>query len=227
MPLLAAENPKIAENLSQMALRLRLDEEFLSQQIDSTALPTVESLKTMPKALRSRHLEAFLKISGVREPEDAHIAMAEALVFSERPSAKASFPGGVTIARNYNRLDVTADTDALEETLLPCPGEIRLDSFRIICSPSEEALDMPDAFTVSPVGAITVRSRLSGDSIRRAGGSKSLKKLFIDRKIPAHRRPYTMVVADERGVLGVGGIGANVDRLATELPAMQIRLEPL
>jgi hypothetical protein len=61
MPLLVEENPKIAENLSQMALRLRLDEEFLSQQADSTVLPTVESLKTMPKALRSRALEAFLK----------------------------------------------------------------------------------------------------------------------------------------------------------------------
>ena len=59
MPLLAAENPKIAENLSQMALRLREDEDFLSLQMDSTALPTVESLKTMPKALRSRCLGAL------------------------------------------------------------------------------------------------------------------------------------------------------------------------
>ena len=47
MPLLTAENPKIAENLSQMALRLRLDEEFLSRQINSTALPSVETLKTV------------------------------------------------------------------------------------------------------------------------------------------------------------------------------------
>ena len=49
MPLLVRENPKIAENLSQMALRLRLDEEFLAQQTNSTALPTVESLKPCPR----------------------------------------------------------------------------------------------------------------------------------------------------------------------------------
>ena len=54
MPLLKNENPRIAENLSQMALRLRLDEEFLSEQANSTTLPPVESLKRMPKALHRR-----------------------------------------------------------------------------------------------------------------------------------------------------------------------------
>ena len=68
MPLLTRENPKIAENLSQMALRLRLDEEFIAGQVNSADLPPVETLKTMPKALRSRTLECFLKASGVKEP---------------------------------------------------------------------------------------------------------------------------------------------------------------
>ena len=227
MPLLAAENPKIAENLSQMALRLRLDEEFLSQKTNSTTLPAVESLKTMPKALRSRHLEAFLKVSGVKEPEDAHIAMAEALVFSDKPSAKASFPGGVTIARNYDRLEALTDTDFLEEIQLPCPGEVQLPGLRIVCRPSEEILDTPDAFTVSPVGAITVRSRRSGDSIRRPGGSKSLKKLFIDRKIPAAQRQRIPVVCDGEGILGVYTIGKNLERTAIEKNVVTIRFEKI
>ena len=225
MPLLTCENPKIAENLSQMALRLRMDEEFLSQQIDSTALPSVESLKTMPKALRNRALEVFLKQSGVREPEDAHIAMAEALVFSDKPSAKASFPGGVTIARSYDRLEVLGESDVLEETRLYCPGELLIDCFRITCLPAEEDLDKPDAFTVYPTGEIRLRSRRSGDSIRRSGGSKSLKKLFIDRKIPASRRNRIPVVCDDRGILGVYSIGKNLERTVTEQNAVTIRFE--
>ena len=227
MPLLAAENPKIAENLSQMALRLRLDEEFLSQQTNSTALPPVESLKTMPQALRSRHLEAFLQRSGVREPEDAHIAMAEALVFSDKPSAKASFPGGVTIARSYDRLEALGDTDALEEILLPCPGQVELSGLQIICSPAGEMLDTPDAFTVSPAGDIKVRSRKSGDSIRRPGGSKSLKKLFIDRKIPASQRQQIPVVCDEAGILGVYSIGKNLERSDISKNTVTIRFEKI
>ena len=224
MPLLAAENPKIAENLSQMALRLRLDEQFLSEQIDSTALPTVETLKTMPEALRSRALEAFLKKSGVREPEDAHIAMAEALLLSDRPSARASFPGGITIAREYDRLVCLPQREALQETVLPCPGEICLPGLRITCEPAAERISTPEAFTVCPSGEIRIRSRRSGDEIRLSGGSKSLKKLFIDRKIPAARRQQIPVVCDDAGILGVYTIGANWDRTVGET-AVTIRFE--
>ena len=224
MPLLVRENPKIAENLSQMALRLRLDEEFLAQQTNSTALPTVESLKTMPQALRSRALERFLKESGVKEPEDAHIALAEALLFSEKPSARASFPGGVTIVREYDRLVCLPATEALAETLLPCPGEILLPGLRVTCEPASECLNTPEAFTVCPEGEIRLRPRRSGDSIRLSGGSRSLKKLYIDRKIPAAQRRQIPVVCDAAGILGVYTIGANLDRISGENPVL-IRFE--
>ena len=224
MPLLAKENPKIAENLSQMALRLRLDEEFLSAQANSTALPGVESLKNMPKALRNRALENFLKENGVKEPEDSHIALAESLVFSDRPSARASFPGGITLARNYDRLEVLNGERELEEVILPCPGEVLLPGLRVSCVPAEESINTPDAFTVSAVGTIRVRCRKSGDSIRMSGGSKSLKKLFIDRKIPAARRQQIPVVCDDAGILGVYTIGANWDRTGGKNP-VTIRFE--
>lgn len=225
MPLLAQENPKIAENLSQMALRLRRDEEFLSEQVGSTTLPPVESLKTMPQAIRSRWLEAFLKQSGVREPEDSHLAMAESLVFSDKPSARACFPGGVTIARNYDRLEALTKKEELTETLLPCPGEVYIPGFRVTCTPAAEILQTPDAFTVSAVGEIKLRQRKSGDSIRLSGGSKSLKKLFIDRKIPAAQRQQIPVVCDEAGILGVYSIGANWERTAQNKNAVTIRFE--
>ncbi len=224
MPLLVQENPKIAESLSQMALRLRLDEEYLSAQVNSAALPTVESLKTMPKALRSRALEVFLKENGVKEPEDAHITLAEALLFSDKPSARACFPGGVTLAREYDALVCLPQTEELKETILPCPGEVLLPGLRVTCQAAAEHVNTPEAFTVCPVGEIRLRPRKSGDHIRLSGGSKSLKKLFIDRKIPAARRQQIPVVCDDAGILGVFSIGASWDRRVGEKPVM-IRFE--
>ena len=61
MPVLQEENPKIGENLSKMALRLRLDEEYLARQSAFVTPPDVHTLRTLPKALRSRALETFLK----------------------------------------------------------------------------------------------------------------------------------------------------------------------
>ena len=76
-----------------------------------------------------------------------------------------------------------------------------------------------------PVGKISIRPRQTGDKIRLSGGSKSLKKLFIDRKIPAADRERIPVVCDETGILGVYSIGVNLDRAAQTLPAVTIRFE--
>ena len=225
MPLLREENPRLAENLSRMALRLREDEQCLSNQSDFETLPTVESLKAMPPALRSRALEKFLKQNGVKEPEDKHIGAAEALLYSDKPSARAALPGGVTVARRYDRLEVLREQNALEETVLACPGETEAGGYRIAVKTASEFRNGPDTFTVCPVGDLILRSRRTGDEIRLSGGSKSLKKLFIDRKIPAADRDRIPVICDEQGILGVYGLGVHQDRAANEFPAMTITIE--
>ena len=225
MPLLTKENPKLAENLSQMALRLREDEILLSHQANFETLPGVESLKNMASPLRCRCIEKFLKENGVREPEQTHIHQVEALLYSDKPSARASLPGGVTVARQYDALTVLTQGVQLERTLLNCPGVTQIPGLRITCQAADTLVNTPDTFTVVPQGEVFLRSRRSGDRIRLSGGSKSLKKLFIDRKIPADRRDKIPVVCDERGILGVYQIGTNLDRASENLPAVTIRFE--
>lgn len=225
MSLLAAENPRIAENLSQMALRLREDEACLSQLSRYETLPEVETLRTLPCAVRSRMLERFLKENGVREPEDVHIAQAEALVFSDSPSASAAFPGGVTLSRQYGHLTANPTGEAFTPVTLTCPGNAEAAGIRITCEPARELAQSENLLTVCPTGKISIRPRQTGDKIRLSGGSKSLKKLFIDRKIPAAVRERIPVVCDETGILGVYSIGVNLDRAAQILPAVTIRFE--
>lgn len=225
MPLLAAENPRIAENLSQMALRLREDEACLSQLSHYETLAEVETLRILPSAVRSRMLERFLKENGVREPEDVHIAQAEALVFSESPSASAAFPGGVTLSRQYGHLTANPTGEAFTPVTLTCPGSAEAAGIRISCEPARELAQSENLLTVCPSGKISIRPRQTGDKIRLSGGSKSLKKLFIDRKIPAAVREQIPVVCDEIGILGVYSIGVNLERAAQILPAVTIRFE--
>ena len=222
MPLLKQENPKLAENLSAMALNLRQDEAVLAS-LTGEELPDVDALREMPAALRSRALEGFLKRSGVKEPEQVHISQAEKLVFSDNPSARASFPGGVTVTRCYNRLEVAQVQEELPETVLTCPGEVLLGEYRCVCTPAETAENDEYTFTVVPQGTMVLRSRRSGDAIRLSGGTKQLKKLFIDRKIPAARRPGIPVLCDDRGILGVCGVGADLDRQANQMGAVTVR----
>ena len=226
MPLLTRENPRLAENVSSMAMRLRQDEAQLQQLAEQEQLPRIHRLQAMSPALRSRVLENFLKQSGVREPEAEHIALCEALVFSDNPSAEAHFPGGITIHRNYEQLEIRQDTPCLPITVLDPNGSTLLPEFNltVTCCSAEEIVNTSDTFTVCPRGALFLRSRESGDAIRLPGGTKLLKKLFIDRKIPAHQRSLIPVICDDAGILAVGGIGVNLDRSAEALPAVCIHL---
>lgn len=227
MPMLKEENPRLAENLSAMALRLRQDEEALSEMSKMQEPGSISALQAMSPAQRCRALETFLKENGVKEPEAEHLSLAERLVFSNKPSAMANFPGNVTIARKYDRLYRCVTSEALETMQLPVPGVLELPQFglRVICKHAEQIENGPDVMTVVPKGEICLRHRMPGDEIRLPGGTKSLKKLFIDRKIPSAERDRIPVVCDEEGILGVWKLGVNTVRQAEVLPAVQIRFE--
>lgn len=227
MPLLKGENPRISENLSRMALRLRLDEACLSEELPVD--PTVSQLREMHPARRSRCLEKILMESGFSEPEDSHISLMESLVFSDKPSARANFPGDLVIGRSYEQLEIQGGENPLPDQELSCPGTLEFPrlGLRVVCTPALELKKKYDCFTVFPQGKILVGPRRPGDAIHLSGGTKSLKKWMIDHKIPASRRMHIPVIRDERGILGAYGIGADLDRLAADLPAVELRFETI
>lgn len=224
LPLMRTENPRIGENLSAMALLLRQDEACLQAMIPEEQVPDVSRLKAMEPALRRRALERFLKAQGVREPEQIHILQAEQLLYHWSPSAAMQFPGGVTIGRQYDRLVRLECAPELPETRLSVPGETCIGGKRFVSEYATDLEERPGSVLVCPVGALTVRSRRSGDTMRLPGGTRSLKKMYIDRKIPASQRAAVPVLADDRGVLAVFGIGTDIRFHPDSLPAVRITL---
>lgn len=214
MPLLKQENPSLSQNLSAMALRLRQDEQALTAAANKNHTDDVNELRAMEPAIRSRVLRNLLLDAGVKEPEESHIAAVEKLVFSQNPSASAVFPGGVVMARNYDTIKTVEGKNAITEQGITCPGVYEISGLKLTLSPNESMERTKDSFAFTPKGKMVLRSRKTGDSIRLLGGTKSLKKLFIDEKIPAGQREAVPVLADEAGVLAVIGIGGNLDRLS-------------
>ena len=225
VPRLKKENPSLSQNLSAMALRLRQDEEALDAIARDKYTNKVTDLLKLHPAIRSRVLAKLLVNAGVKEPEAAHIAALESLLISPKPSAKAEFPGSVTVARNYDVLEAAQKREDIPVQELT--DSLCVAGYRISCKPNAQTEQTPASFGVLPQGKIVVRSRQEGDTIRLNAGTKSLKKLFIDKKIPAAVRNTIPVIADDAGVLGVAGIGANVDRLSTDTNAVRITIEKL
>lgn len=224
MPLLRRENPRIGENLSELALGLRLDEAYLRGQLPAE-FPGVAQMQTMAPALRRRLLERFLKENGVREPEQTHILQLETLVFHWNPSVSMQFPGGITIGRQYDQLVRLCEPAALPARQLACPGRTEIPELggAVLCDQAQSLEPENGFYFVRPQGTLILRCRASGDEITLPGGTKSLKKLYIDRKIPASRRGLVPVLADDRGVLAVLGLGVDENRRVRDLPAVRVR----
>lgn len=229
LPLLEKENPRFSENTTQMAMRLLQDEEYLSFQGQILDCSDVTALRNAPVSLRRRAISRFLIDCGVREPESRHIRQVERLIYSDNPSAAACLPAGIVVCRQYLTLGVLQSDKS--EWEIPLPAGTSIDfpdlNLRVTCRVSTEILLHKDCFSVESKGNIVLRSRKQGDSLRLAGGTKSLKKFMIDKKIPASLRGQIPVVADDDGILGVYQIGANLDRIAEKTPNYQISFEQL
>ncbi len=212
LPLLKQENPSFSVNTSAMALRLRQDEQAL-ESLAAEGPASVAWLRSQSPAVRSRALSRFLRQWGVKEPETRHIALAESLVFSPNPSAWGYFPGNVWIRRSYDRLEKGEGPCQSFCYSLQGSGELPLAEAGLLLkiSPAQCWENSPARFTVPALDGVVVRSRQAGDRLRTSGGTKSLKKAFIDKKIPAHLRGSIPVVAQGDRVLGVWGLGANLD----------------
>jgi len=223
MPLLRQENPSIAPGLSAAAQRIRQDAALLDCLAAELDERDVAALREAPGPLRRRAIERLLRENGFPEPSASHIAQAEAVVFSEKPSARAEF-GGVTLVRRYDRLSVVGEQTVLETRSLPREGLTLLPEIGLAVRTAPAG--GPGEGTVCPEGEMVVRSRKSGDALTLPGGTKSLKKRFIDRKLPQWERSAVPVVADDRGVLAVYGFGIDENR-KTGGPYVRIEFESI
>lgn len=222
MPLLKQENPSLSENLSAAALRLRQDEEALDALAEPTA--DVAQLRKMPSPIQTRVLGKLLISFGVKEPEAEHIELLRKVLNSDNPSACAAFPGNILIGRRYDRLVKLEQRPPLGKHALNCPGETVIEELglKVICrKPTDRGEGLLLRIGENPI----LRGRMEGDTIRLPGGTKTLKKLFIDRKIPASERNRIPVLADDAGVAAVLGIGPDCDR--KEAPNWEILFEML
>lgn len=101
-----------------------------------------------------------------------------------------------------------------QPSLLPVPGETVLsDDTKIEAAIIKEAPAEDEATFVFPLDSISlplhIRVRKAGDrmSVRGLNGSKKLKDIFIDAKIPQNMRDNWPIIVDDKGkILWVVGL---------------------
>ena len=246
IPLLKAENPSLCDTAFRMCRLLEADEAQLSAQAEQAFMQArlphgvrCSTLTAYPDAIRTRAIKLLLDQIHAPKLSARHIDAVDRLLYSECPSARVSLPGGYTAQREYDRLLLTADSLAAFEPVTLSIGEsvvLRPLGLRVCCKWQENFSEIQNTLstfavkcdTIGSTEQVLLRPRRTHDVMRTPGGRKTLKKLMIDRKIPLRKRDLIPVAADEHGILGVYGIGVNLDRAAAPGGrALIIRIEEI
>ena len=246
IPLLKQENPSLAAAALRQSALLRQDTAYLETQAAQVLQAAAEKgggwrcevLRAEPEAIRTRAVRQLLQTISIPKLSQTHITAVDRLLFSPHPAARASLPGGWEARREYGLLRLT------QEPAAPSFAPVRLIPGRTVDIPAlglRVSCDFTKNFTKNTCGAFTfacrcdmieaqnglcLRPRQSGDRMRLPGGSRTLKRLLCDRKIPAAQRALVPVLALGAEVLAVYGLGMNLDRAAAEgQPAVIIQIE--
>ena len=233
IPVLMQTGGGFPASATAAASLLREDESFL----EKLALETVKlrrlspgaldasahELAAAPAPLASRAVIAAAERLG-RAVTARHVQTVLGIARGASPSAEVYLPGGIRAARRYDRIVFSADSRQdltfAGQTLCfggwTAIGECGMEVYFGEVNENTPA-DEIFFFKKSAIcGKITIRPRKSGDSIclHRRQGRKSLKKLFIERKIPASERELVPVIADEEKVLAVVSVGQEAELAA-------------
>ena len=247
IPALLEVHPGAVHNAGALSARLRQDDAFLEQEAAKLLAKAaqgdgwqVELLRDAHPALRTRALRQLCAARGVprRDFTARHIRALEALLENPRPSAWVNLPAGFVARREYGLLKL--ENSVLESQIVPdavpvhsC-GTFGTADLRVSIRRLEKNQVFYKSFNTFCVdcgtidfASLCVRPRRAGDRLRLTenGGSRTLKKLLIDRKIPRCRRDGLAVIADKNGVIAVQDIGMDHSRRPQGGARMQIKIE--
>ena len=215
VPVFKEINPSVEARVSNMCENLREDEDFLNQTARKIYILTVkdneldaELLKIQHPAIIKRVVANFILEKCGYCLDSLHLNRCKELVLS---SGILSMPKGLSVCCQNGRFYIEENLEKSFEYIVNLE-EVDISSVKINNLFSK---DMIDCDKIS--GSITIRTRQEGDYIRLLGRNctKSLKKLFNEKKIPKEMREKLPVAADEHGVIWIFGIGVS-ERVAAD-----------
>lgn len=223
LPFLKRENPNSHEHYQRFSEELFEDEAYLlgiaaehlegiwTRRETDYAEINLESLQAMPKPLQRRAIQLILKYLYIERPSSLsalHIGQLLALFLSPHPSAELHLPAGLIVEKSYGSAIFRFFQNESPEysLLLQIPGDnILPNGYKIKAQYINELIPARgnNSFIIRAAEAdlpFVVRTRKDGDriSVKGLGGSKKLKDIFINEKIPMSKRNDWPVVINQR-----------------------------
>ncbi|WP_240338488.1 tRNA lysidine(34) synthetase TilS [Peribacillus alkalitolerans] len=225
LPFLKQENALVHQHFQRFSEELLEDEQFLLLQAEeqlqdiivekgeNRVVIALQPLLIVPKPLQRRAIQLILNYLYIERPKALsaiHIEHLLEMFRNTHPSGEIHLPEGIIAKKSYDECTFSfGDTLAQPYSLLlQIPGYIFLpNGYKITAQYIEEEnfiqssnyiLRLPVDFDCFP---LRVRTKKDGDRMKVKGleGSKKLKDIFINAKIPLVEREVWPIVEDDDG----------------------------
>ena len=224
-------NSNIIESIARMGNSLRSDNDYIENESlikfkevsninDDSVEINLSSYINLHNSIKVRILRNSIKhiLGDTNFIDQRHIDDIIDLEDESKIDKVINLPRGIFVYRKKNSIILTNKEIVIEEIEfcynIPSNGFIKIKEIGTIIETQvvninkykRSKLDKSSKwFDFNKIkGGIVVRNRRSGDKIKLSGGSKKVKDLFIDIKIPKEDRCKIPIIADSQGILSVG-----------------------
>ena len=244
VPLLLQEQPGLHTQLLERSKVLRQEDAFLDamgeellQRAERENGCDCTVLRQAHPVLCARALRLLLRRQYPQDLSQRHIESVCALVYSTAASARISLPMGLCAVKSYDLLSLQPEEQrpSCPTVVLKLHGETIIEDAGVkiccfFCENFQNFANTPFHFAVKydmiSQSRILVRARRQEDQIEIDGGRhKSLKKLFIEKKLPAHLRHRIPIFTIEETIFAAAGAVAPQYRALPGAAALIISTE--
>ncbi|PLS03490.1 tRNA lysidine(34) synthetase TilS [Neobacillus cucumis] len=226
LPFLKTENSHVHQHFQRFSEDLQSDEEFLleltierlntvlTKREEGKITIDIKQFLAMPLPLQRRGIQLILNYLYKEKPASLsaiHIDQIFSLIHHHEPSGILDLPNGLKVIRSYLQLSFQYEQISAKPyyfeinspgtIMLPNGGSLTIDFI------AGENLDVKGNNAIFNADQIhfplIIRSRKKGDRMTLKGiqGSKKLKDIFIDQKVPREERELWPVITDGEGFI--------------------------
>ena len=230
-------NPKIEENLAQMAEILRLENEFIRQHVNEVLqssfiqrrqnriLLKISYINKLPSAIRLRLFKTILESLNPAKNGFSfiHIKSLDNLAQKCESGKRVDLPLGIVVRREYDDLILEGKKVCSKqreyEYTMNIPGSLYIKERKFTVRSEITKKENIDFSSKSKVyldfdkiqQPVIIRNRRDGDWFQPLGmqGRQKIKAFFIDHKMPRYKRNEIMLFVDQLSVIWIGNMRLN------------------
>lgn len=245
LPLLKQINPEVIaslNNLGQIAqLELNIIDEYI-QEINKSVFDK-EKIKTakfkeLSDSMKQKIIYNLIynsKIDYTKESIENILNFIDDTIKSNKPS-KYSLGKDCWLYTDKNIIEIMSSTEKNNEIIkINEIGEYKFNEHKFIIEKTKQFKKLPDEteaiIDLSNINTnkLVIRTRRDGDIMQPLGtqGKMKLKKYLMAKNIPAHKRDSLILLAYEKEVLWVAGVGLSDKIKTVDVPTHHIKIKKI